>query len=296
MASNEEIMDTLSIIQSHIINVESSLEDVKSSKQEAIQMNEYDRNVILRNISDFQQTLVNNVKETIVQQQTEMESYNEEFKEKLLEQNRKNRVDAENLFNRVEHSVKNIRDLSTTVKDSVNAGFENLHLRDEIKRMMNSSIKTALENQTKLNEQAVIKLGNTAVQIRETFKNNVYAPFGYAGMVLIFLAFWGGFKVHDVYQTKTCENVFEQFYEDRFNMEIEEPRKKAELDASEYLNEQKKEAEVYRKQKEAEADAYLKNKIIEADEEYTRRLQAYIENAKDEVSKSMKKNAKKGDN
>ena len=36
MPSNEEIMDTLSIIQSHIITVESALEDVKNSRQEAI--------------------------------------------------------------------------------------------------------------------------------------------------------------------------------------------------------------------------------------------------------------------
>ncbi len=296
MASNEEILDTLGLIQNHIISIESSVEEVKMSKQEAVEMNENDRNILLKNISTFEQDLVNNIRDTIIQQQEEMKSYNDDYNEQLLSQNRRNRIDAENLFNRVENTAKNIRDLNTTVRDSVNEGLEKLHLREEIKTIMNSSIKSSLENQTKANEQAVIKLGNTAVQMRETFRNNVYAPFGFIGMVLIVLAFFAGFRTHEIYQNRICENVFELFYSDRFNEELSEPLKEAKIEASEYLKEQKIEANDYKKLKEQEADDYLKNKIIEADEEYTRRLQAYIENAKNEVSKSMKKNSKKGDN
>lgn len=296
MASNEEIMDTLSILQSHIINVESSLEEVKNSKQEAVEMNEYDRNAILNNMMDFERSLVSNIKDTIVQQQLELKSYNEEFNEKLNSQNLKNRADAEALYNRVERTARNVSDLNSTVRNAVNSGFEGLHLKEEIENMMNISIKASLENQTKANEQAVIKLGNTAVQMRETFRNNVYAPFAYAGMLLIVLSFLGGIKIHELYQRKTCANVFEQFYSDKFIEELSEPLKEAKIDAAEYLDQQKKEAEDYKKLKEQEADDYLKNKIIEADEEYTRRLQAYIENAKDEVSKSIKKNTKKEDN
>ncbi len=296
MATNDELMDTLGILQSHIINVESALEDVKASRQEAVVMNEYDRNAILNNIMDFERALVSNIKDTIVLQQTELKSYHEEFNEKLNSQNNKNRADAEALYNRVERTARNVSDLNSTVRNAVNSGFEGLHLTEEIENIMNTSIKSSLENPTMANEQAVIKLGNTAVQMRETFKENVYAPFVYAGMLLIGLSFFGGFKIHELYQRETCANVFEQFYSDRFNEELDEPLKEAKLEAAEYLDEQKKEAESYRKLKEQEADDYLKNKIIEADEEYTRRLQAYIDNAKDEVSKSMKKNTKKEDN
>ena len=296
MATNEDIMDTLGILQSHIINVESALEEVKNSKQEAVEMNEYDRNAILNYMMDFERSLVSNIKDTIVQQQLELKSYNEEFNEKLNSQNNKNRADAEALYNRVERTARNVSELNSTVRNAVNSGFEGLHLKEEINAIMNSSIKASLENQTKANEKAVIKLGNTAVQMRETFRNNIYAPFAYAGMILIVLFFGGGFKCHEIYQNRICENVFEQFYTDRFDKEIEGPLKKAKIEAAEYLDQQKKEAEDYKKLKEQEADDYLKNKIIEADEEYTRRLQAYIENAKDEVSKSMKKNTKKEDN
>ena len=76
MATNEDIMDTLGIIQNHMIDVESALEDVKNSRQEAVAMNEYDRNAVLKNISEFEMTLVNNIKDTIVQQQTDLKSYN----------------------------------------------------------------------------------------------------------------------------------------------------------------------------------------------------------------------------
>lgn len=296
MATNEDIMDTLGIIQNHMIDVESALEDVKASRQEAVAMNEYDRNAVLKNISEFEMTLVNNIKDTIVQQQMELKSYHKDFNEKLISQNNKNRMDAEALYNKVERTARNVLDLNSTVRNTVNSGFEGLHLREEIEKIMKSSIKDSLEKQTKANEQAVIKLGNTAVQMRETFKNNIHAPFAYAGMGLIVLFFAVGFKCHEIYQKRICENVFEQFYSDRFNEEIAEPLKEAKIEAAKYLDEQKQEAEDYKKLKEQEADDYLKNKIIEADEEYTKRLQAYIENAKDEVSKSMKKNFKKGDN
>lgn len=296
MATNEDIMDTLSIIQSHIITVESALEEVKSSRQEAVAMNEYDRNAIMNNISEFELSLVNNIKDTIVQQQIELKSYHEEFNEKLSSQNNKNKHDAEALFLRVERATKNISDLNTTVSDSVNSGFENLHLGGRIEKIMQTSVKEALEKQTEANKQAVIDLSNTAKNLREKFTDYVYFPIAFIGMFIIGLAVFGGFKLHELYQRKTCENVFEQFYSDRFNEELEKPLKEAKLKAAEYLDELKQEAEDYKKLKEQEADDYLKNKIIEADEEYTRRLQAYIENAKDEVSKSMKKNAKKGDN
>lgn len=293
MASNEEIMDTLGILQNHIINVESGIEDVKASRQEALEMNEYDRNVIMKNISDFEQTMVNNLKDVIIQQQSELRSYNEKFNEKLNSQNHKNREDAEALYHRVEQTTKKVCDLNSTVRDAVNTGFGNLHLKEEINAIMNSSIKASLENQTKANEKAVIRLCNTAVQMRDTFKNNIYAPFAYAGMILIVLFFAVGFKCHELYQNRICENVFEQFYTDKFNKEIEVPLKEAEKKAKVYLSEQNEKAEVYRKEKEKEADLYLKNKLNEADAEFEKRLQAYVDNAKKEVSNSMKK--KKGD-
>ena len=202
MATNEDIMDTLGIIQNHMIDVESALEDVKNSRQEAVAMNEYDRNAVLKNISEFEMTLVNNIKDTIVQQQTDLKSYNEEFHEKLISQNNKNRTDAEALYNKVERTARNVLDLNSTVRNAVNAGLERLHLTEEIENIMNTSIKASLKNQTAANEQAVIKLGNTAVQMRETFKNNIYAPFAYAGMGLIVLFFAVGFKCHEIYQKR----------------------------------------------------------------------------------------------
>ena len=49
MATNEDIMDTLGIIQNHMIDVESALEDVKNSRQEAVAMNEYDSDYFTEN-------------------------------------------------------------------------------------------------------------------------------------------------------------------------------------------------------------------------------------------------------
>ena len=131
MATNEDIMDTLGIIQNHMIDVESALEDVKASRQEAVAMNEYYRNAVLKNISEFEMTLVNNIKDTIVQQQMELKSYHKDFNEKMISQNHKNMADAEALFNRVERTAKNVSDLNSTVRNTVNSGFEGLHLREE---------------------------------------------------------------------------------------------------------------------------------------------------------------------
>ena len=300
MSSNEEIMDTLSIIQSHIITVESGLEDVKNSRQEAVAMNEYDRNAILRNISEFEQSLVNNIKDCIIQQQLEIKSENEDFKDKLLDQSRKNRVEAENLFNRVERTTKNVHELNSIVSDSVNAGFNNLHLREEISKIMNSSIKSSLESQTKANQQAVIDLGKTAENLKEKFNDFVSTPFAFLGMLLIGIACYGGFKIHELYQKKTCENVFEQFYTERFNEALAAPLREAEIKAKEYLDAQKKTADEYRKQKVAEADEYYKSRLEEAKKDandaYEMSIQAFVDNAKKDAAKTKKKNKEKEDN
>lgn len=300
MSSNEEIMDTLSIIQSHIITVESGLEDVKNSRQEAVAMNEYDRNAILRNISEFEQSLVNNIKDCIIQQQLEIKSENEDFKDKLLDQSRKNRVEAENLFNRVERTTKNVHELNSIVSDSVNAGFNNLHLREEISKIMNSSIKSSLESQTKANQQAVIDLGKTAENLKEKFNDFVSTPFAFLGMLLIGIACYGGFKIHELYQKKTCENVFEQFYTERFNEALAAPLREAEIKAKEYLDAQEKSADEYKKQKEAEADEYYKSRLEEAKKDandaYEMSIQAFVDNAKKDAAKTKKKNKEKEDN
>ena len=144
MATNEDIMDTLGIIQNHMIDVESALEDVKNSRQEAVAMNEYDRNSVLKNISEFEMTLVNNIKDTIVQQQTDLKSYNEEFHEKLISQNNKNRTDAEALYNKVERTARNVLDLNSTVRNAVNAGLERLHLTEEIENIMKAFMEMDL--------------------------------------------------------------------------------------------------------------------------------------------------------
>ena len=300
MASNEEILDTLGIIQNHIISIESSVEEVKMSKQEAVEMNENDRNVILKNISTFEKDLVDKIVDTIVQQQLEIKSENEDFKDKLLEQSRKNRVEAENLFNSVERTKKNVHELNSIVSDSVNAGFNNLHLREEISKIMNSSIKSSLENQTKANQQAVIDLGKTAENLKEKFNDFVFTPFAFLGMLLIGIACYGGFKIHEFYQKKTCENVFEQFYSERFNEELAAPLKEAEIKAKEYLDAQKKTADEYRKQKVAEADEYYKARLEEAKKDandaYEMSIQAFVDNAKKDSAKTKRKNNTKEDN
>lgn len=311
MASNDEIMDKLDIIQRRFTGVETTLEELRNSKPETVEMNEKDRSILLSNISAFEENLSNNIKNEIIRQQTDFKAYQKDFSEKLVLQNNQNKNDAETLFLRVEKTAKSVGDLSSTVRQSIDSVFNDLNLKDEIETIMRISIKESLEKQTKANEQAVIKIGNTAVQMRETFKKYVSNSFAYVAMIIVIMAGLVGFKLHEVFQSLTCENVFEQFYQDKYEKEISEPMKQAEKEASDflkvkkqeasdYLEQQKKDADFYNKQKKSEADQYLKVKMTEADkkadEEYELRLNAYAENAKKEASKTMKNNKPKEGN
>ena len=305
MASNDEIMDKLDIIQQRFTGVETALEEISNSKPETVEMNERDRNVLLSNIRAFEENLSRNIKNEIIQQQTDFKIYQKDFSEKLVIQNNNNKKDAEELFKRVEKVANSVGDMSYTVRSSVESGFRNLNLESDIKNIMRTEIKESLQAQTKANEQAVIKIGNTAVQMRETFKKYVSNTFAWGAMIVVIGAGLLGFKLHQTIQEWNCENVFNQFYQEKYDKEIAEPMMKAEKEAAEflkinkqeatdYLKNQKKDADAYNKQKKQEADQYLKTKMEEADrkadEEYQLRLNAYAENAKKEVSKTVKAN------
>ena len=139
------------------------------------------------------------------------------------------------------------------------------------------------------------------MHIRKKFVPNIFA-FGAIGLCLFSLAL-GYFACYKI-NVSTGENVFEQFYKEKYDAEIAGPLKQAKKEAEMFLSEQKKAAADYKKErqkladeyydsKKAEGDKYLREKIDaakqKADEEYRKRLESYAENARKEVEKFQKK-------
>lgn len=230
MASNDEIMDKLDIIQNRIIGIETSVEERKNIKTETAEMNENRSTVLLLKFSELEEKIFKIINDEIIRQQKDFKSIQEQFNRKLILQNKQNEKQTAELLLKTSKSAKELKSWLVHIS-------------------------------------------------RKTFPRY----FAYILFLLVLLNGVCGFKLHEFVQNRNCENVFEQFYQVRFDEEISKPMMNAEQQATEYLEQKKKEADQYLKTKMVEADS-------KADKEYELRLNAYVENAKKEATKTVKKN------
>lgn len=178
----------------------------------------------------------------------------------------------------------------------------------DLEHTIETTVKDALKKQTQKNEQAAIKLGNTAVEMRKLYRRTVHDAFAIAAMILTMIALLGGIMIHQIWMNKTCEDVFEKFYSEKYEKEIAEPLKTAQKEAADYLNQQKKEADKYLAETKKQADEDLKNKKAEAkkylddqmaeartkaQEEYDKRMELYSQQVQAAVDKKIKKEKSK---
>ena len=85
-----------------------------------------------------------------------------------------------------------------------------------------------------------LALGNTAVEMRKLYRRTVHDAFAISAMILTMIAFLGGIMIHQILMNKTCEDVFEKFYSEKYEKEIAEPFKMAQKEAADYLKQQQK--------------------------------------------------------
>ena len=307
----EDLIININTKVERIVDVENLLEKVANAKPEVYEMNSHDREVLLGEIRRFTNELSETLRKVFVQ--TQEEGRRERLS--LSEQNQKTYIDCMNsveaLLNDFKDAADSCKGLGDACQKSINNAIDMTSLRREITNVIEISVKTALEKQAHANEQAAIKLGNTAVEIRKTFRESVHISFALPAMVLVLFSYFCGFGTHSLWVKNNCEDVFEKFYEDKYEAEISEPLKQAQTEAKLYLKEKQSEADKYLSDTKKQADEDLKNKKVEAakylieqmeearnkaTEEFNKRMELYSQQVQNAVEKNIKNQKSKEEN
>ncbi len=309
----KEIEDLIININSKVgrlVEIENLLEKLANEKPEVVEMNSNDREIILNEIRTF----TNELSETL------RDVFSTNLEEVKTERNlivQSNQTLCKNLLQEINDQIEKIKNvvdscqgLDELCKTSITQAVDMEAIKNDINHLIKTTVYNSLSKQTKDNEQAAIKLGNTAKEMRKIFKKSLHIAFVLPAMGLVLIAYIGGIGTHSLWLKKTCENVFEKFYSDRFAKEIELPLREAKKEAEKYLELEKAEAAKYLSMKKKEADEdlekkkkeaedFLKEKLEEArqkaQEEYNLRMELYSEEIHSAVDRKIKKANKKED-
>lgn len=304
----EEQIFSINTKVGRLVDIENKIEKLLNEKSEVSQMSPKDREVILNEIKAFQTDFSEGLKGVFLNNQAEFKK----DKIALLQQGQQSVNDSllklQNLlidFQGTADACKELKEIcQTAVKDAINMAS----VKMDLEHVIETTVKDSLKKQTQSNEQAAIKLGNTAVEMRKLYRRTVHDAFAISAMILTMIAFLGGIMIHQILMNKTCEDVFKKFYSEKYEKEIAEPLKTAQKEAAVYLKQQQKEADKYLsdtkkqadedlKNKKAEAKKYLDDQMaearIKAQEEYDKRMELYSQQVQAAVDKKIKKEKSK---
>lgn len=238
---NEDILDTLDVINNRLVTIETKIEDRIENTDEKEMVN----------------SLVSNCRELMMNCRT-LNSETNDFREKFGK-----------FLDIMNENNKRLEDEMQWYRGKVDA-----------------SLKLGNQNEVKFMKDFMNQFNNKWILFKNKFVMDFLMLVGLACFILTMGAFAFGSFITRRVNGWYLDTVFEQFYEDKFNSELEKPMEKAEREASAYL-----------KEKKAMADEYLKKQVTQArnqaDEEYRSRMEAYARNAVKQVDREEKKGGKK---
>lgn len=304
----EDLIININSKVERIVDIENLVEKIINEKPEVVEMNPHDREVVISEIRKFENEL--------------SETLREVFKENLeLSKNERLIVTRDNYmtYNKLLQSLQNklsdfqkIADscngLDVICKNAINGAVDLNSIKQNINHTMVTTVKETLSKLTNANEKTTQNLNNVTNEMRNLLKKSLHIAFVLPVIVLVLFAFIGGIGTKSIWENKTCKDVFERFYSEKYEAEIAQPLADAKKEAAEYLRIQKaeadeilakakKEADEDLKAKKAEAKEYLKEQLdsarTRAQEEYERRMELYDQRVHSDVDAKMKKSNSK---
>ena len=293
-----------------LVDMEILLEKIANEKSETNELNPRDREVLVTEIREFEKDLSEKLRIVF------NENLEKGRKERLIA-NTENQKTYNNLLYEIQKKMDDLQKivnscsgLDIVCRETINQSVDVFSLRIGVVSAMEKMVRDILSKQTTANEQAAAKLADTANDMRNLFKKSLHIDFVLPALALILLALFGGIRIESLRTKKTCKDVFERFYSEKYEAEIAQPLADAKKEAAEYLRIQKaeadeilakakKEADEDLKAKKAEAKEYLKEQLdsarTRAQEEYERRMELYDQRVHNDVDLKMKKSNIKGD-
>lgn len=304
----EEQIFSINTKVERLVDIENKIEKLLNEKSEVSQMSPKDREVILNEIKAFQTDFSEGLKVVFQNNQTEFRK----DKIALLQQGQQSVNDSllkmQNLLIDFQGIADSCKELKKVCKDTIIQTLNVDSMIQELKREINTTVKTVVEKEVSALNKSVKAVNEATDRINVLFKKSVSLNSFIWFMAFLIIAFLLGIFVHRSIMQITCENVFYQFYSDRYKTEIAEPLKTAQKEAADYLKQQQKEADKYLSETKKQADEDLKNKKAEAkkylddqmaeartkaQEEYDKRMELYSQQVQAAVDKKIKKEKSK---
>lgn len=293
----EEQIFSINTKVERLVDIENKIEKLLNEKSEVSQMNSKDREVILNEIKVFQTEFSEGLKVVFQNNQAEFRK----DKIALLQQGQQSVNDSllklQNLLIDFQGTADSCKELKKVCKDTIIQTLNVDSMIQELKREINTTVKTVVEKEVSALNKSVKAVNEATDRINVLFKKSVSLNSFIWFMAFLIIAFLLGIFVHRSIMQITCENVFDQFYSERYEKEIAEPLKTAQKEADKYLSDTKKQADEDLKNKKAEAKKYLDDQMAEArtkaQEEYDKRMELYSQQVQAAVDKKIKKEKSK---
>ena len=271
---------------SRLVDMENLLEKIANEQAETNELNPHDREVLQTGIRDFE----NELSETL--RRVFNANLEESRRERLLiiENNQKiyddNLEELQNKLKDFQKVADSCKDLDVLCFNAINQAVDLNSIQQKLNHTMVTTVKETLSKLTIANEKTTKNFNGVTEEMQKLLKKSLHIAFVIPVIVLVFLAYIGGIGTLAIWNKKTCENVFEKFYDDKYAKEIAQPMIDAKKEAEIYLREKKAEAEKYRKEQ-------LEDARTRAQEEYEKRMKLYDQRVHSAVESQMKKSNSK---
>ena len=192
----EEQIFSINTKVGRLVDIENKIEKLLNEKSEVSQMSPKDREVILNEIKAFQTDFSEGLKVVFQNNQAEFRK----DKIALLQQGQQSVNDSllklQNLLIDFQGTADSCKELKETCQKAINDAINMTSVKMDLEHTIETTVKDALKKQTQKNEQAAIKLGNTAVEMRKLYRRTVHDAFAIAAMILTMIALLGGIMIH----------------------------------------------------------------------------------------------------
>lgn len=282
----EDLIININTKVNRLVDIENLLEKIANEKPEVYEMNPRDREVLQTGIRDFE----NELSETL--RRVFNANLEESRRERLLiiENNQKiyddNLEELQNKLKDFQKVADSCKDLDVLCFNAINQAVDLNSIQQKLNHTMVTTVKETLSKLTIANEKTTKNFNGVTEEMQKLLKKSLHIAFVIPVIVLVFLAYIGGIGTLAIWNKKTCENVFEKFYDDKYAKEIAQPMIDAKKEAEIYLREKKAEAEKYRKEQ-------LEDARTRAQEEYEKRMKLYDQRVHSAVESQMKKSNSK---
>ncbi len=282
----EDLIININTKVNRLVDIENFLEKIANEKPEVYEMNSRDREVLQTGIRDFEHELSETLRRVF------NANLEESRRERLLIIENNQKIYEDNL-EALQNKLKDFQKVADSCKDldvlcfnAINQAVDLNSIQQKLNHTMVTTVKETLSKLTIANEKTTKNFNGVTEEMQKLLKKSLHIAFVIPVIVLVFLAYIGGIGTLAIWNKKTCENVFEKFYDEKYAKEIAQPMIDAKKEAEIYLLEKKAEAEKYRKEQ-------LEDARTRAQEEYEKRMKLYDQRVHSAVESQMKKSNSK---